>query len=173
MVICNSPDTAWYLLQCKPRQDARAVVNLQNQNYRLFCPQITRMRTVGSAQTAQSEPLFPGYLFINLAAEDNWAALRSTRGVSRLVSFDNKPAQVSNAIIAGLQARCRRPVAPKLPTPGDSVRITQGPLEMLEGIFLAMDGQQRVVILMQLLSRQQQVHLPLQHIEVLAPAQTA
>lgn len=173
MDICNTPDTAWYLLQCKPRQDARALVNLQNQNYRLFCPQIARIRTIGSTQAAQPEPLFPGYLFINIAAEDNWAPLRSTRGVSRLVSFDNKPAQVPDTIIAGLQERCRQPETPKLPARGDSVRITQGPLDMLEGIFLTMDAQQRVVILIQLLSRQQQVQLPLQHIEVLPSAQTA
>lgn len=160
----SSHDTFWYLLQCKPRQDARAAANLHNQGYRIFHPQLRREAPGAAGRNAVAEPLFPGYLFIQLTGQDNWAPLRSTRGISRIVSFNNTPARVTDDIIQRIEERCRLPVAPKPHVAGDRVCITQGPLQMLEGIFLAMDGQQRVVILLQLLNRKQPVHLPLDHI---------
>ncbi|WP_332455243.1 transcription termination/antitermination NusG family protein, partial [Pseudomonas fragi] len=33
------------------------------------------------------ESLFPGYLFIHMPPGANWAPLRSTRGVARVVAF--------------------------------------------------------------------------------------
>ncbi|HSA40732.1 MAG TPA: transcription termination/antitermination NusG family protein, partial [Mycobacterium sp.] len=48
------------------------------------------------------ESLFPGYLFIQLDAQSNWAPLRSTRGVSRLVVFSGYPLPVpAGLILAG------------------------------------------------------------------------
>lgn len=160
----SSNDTFWYLLQCKPRQDGRAAANLRNQGYHIFQPQIPRQMLSATGLHAVPESLFPGYLFIRLASQDNWAPLRSTRGVNRVVSFNNTPAKVTDEIIAGIEERCRQPVRQKAHATGDKVFVTQGPLQMLEGIFLAMDGQQRVVILLQLLNRKQPVHLPANHI---------
>lgn len=160
----GSHDTSWYLLQCKPRQDGRAAANLRNQGYRIFHPQVCRQTPSATGLNAMPELLFPGYLFIRLASQDNWAPLRSTRGVSRLVSFNNVPAKVADTIIAGIEERCRQPVRQKAHAAGDRVCITQGPLQMLEGIFLTMNGQERVVILLQLLNRQQPVHLPISHV---------
>lgn len=160
----SSSDTFWYLLQCKPRQDGRAAANLRNQGYRIFHPQVRRQMPSAAGLNVVSELLFPGYLFIQLASQDNWAPLRSTRGVSRVVSFNNTPARVADEIVAGIEERCRQPIKQKSHMAGEKVCITQGPLQMLEGIFLAMDGQQRVVILLQLLNRKQPVHLPVDHI---------
>lgn len=160
----SSRSTFWYLLQCKPRQDGRAALNLQNQGYQVFNPQIRRESTGATRRPEATEPLFPGYLFIRLAEQDNWAPLRSTRGVSRVVSFNNIPARVTDEMIAGIEERCRQPLVRKPHAAGDRVLITQGPLQMLEGIFLSMNGQQRVLILLQLLNRKQPVQLSIDHI---------
>lgn len=156
---------SWYLLQCKPRQDSRAELNLQHQQYTVFRPQVSRKRLFGETSSNSLEALFPGYLFIALSQEDNWGPLRSTRGVSRIVSFDNTPLKVPDHVIEHLYERCRTYQSGPVLAPGDTVQIVQGPLNTLEGIFLSMDGNERVVVLLQLLSREQHVRIPLEHIK--------
>lgn len=75
-------NAAWYLAQCKPRQDERAQQHLENQGYTCYRPQYRRERVLGGRLQAQMESLFPGYLFIQLAGDSNWSPLRSTRGLA-------------------------------------------------------------------------------------------
>ena len=157
-----SADTApaWYLVHCKPRQDARAEEHLLRQGYTCYRPQHSCERIVRGRRQTISESLFPGYLFIQLAADANWAPLRSTRGVNRIVAFGGMPLRLDNSLIAHLQQRTATVVQPALEA-GDSVRITQGGFAELDAIFVAMDGEQRVLLLLTMLNRQQQVSLPL------------
>ncbi|WP_170849281.1 transcription/translation regulatory transformer protein RfaH [Azotobacter beijerinckii] len=154
---------AWYLVQCKPRQDERAEENLGRQGYEYFRPLCRRERLVRGALQVQSESLFPGYLFIQLAADANWAPLRSTRGVSRLVGFGGMPMPIADELIAELQRRVQPAPQPAL-QPGDRVCITSGSFAELDAIFLAMDGEERVVLLMSLLHRKHRLSMPLANI---------
>lgn len=154
----------WYLLQCKPRQDPRAEENLLRQGYPCFRPLLQREKLSGGRVLKVEESLFPGYLFIQLDPQGNWAPLRSTRGVSRLVVFSGYPLPVSTGLIEQLRQRTQfvteQPVVPVLKA-GEKVRITEGPFAELEAIYHSMDGQQRAVLLLNLLNRQQKIHLPL------------
>lgn len=152
---------AWYLIQCKPRQDERAEEHLQRQGYTCYRPQHNRERVLRGQRQLVSESLFPGYLFIQLGPHDNWAPLRSTRGVNRLVAFGKQPLAVSDALVDQLRQRCDGVPSEPLLEPGDKVRIGQGPFAELEAIFLAMDGNERVVLLLNLLHREQKLSLPL------------
>lgn len=156
----------WYLLQCKPRQDERAQINLLRQNYVIFCPQIVSQRLIRGKPHQSFESLFPGYLFIQLSRNDKWAPLRSTRGVSRIVDFNHGPAMVPDEVIEHLRSRCFKPphAHPQL-KPGDTLQITRGPLSTLEGIFLTLLGDERVMILLHFLNREQQIRIPLTDIE--------
>lgn len=161
----GSKPPSWYLLQCKPRQDERAELNLHQQNYQTFRPQFATERLVRGKPQSTLESLFPGYLFIQLSHEDNWAPLRSTRGVSRIVDFNRGPATVPDEVIERLRTRCLLPKQVQAFKPGDALQIIDGPLSSLEGIFLSMDGEERVMILLQLLSRKQPVVVPVRHVE--------
>lgn len=156
--------TDWYLIQCKPRQDERAEENLLRQGYTCYRPLHTRERLLRGQPQKVEESLFPGYLFIQLSRLDNWGPLRSTRGVSRVVGFGNLPLAVAPDLIERLQQRCA--AAPR-GTPlevGEKVRIDKGPFAELEAIFLSMDGSERVVLLMNILHREQKVRVPLSSI---------
>src|SRR5690606_3337341 len=119
-----------------------------------------RERLVRGRRQHVVESPFPGDLFIQLHADANWPPLRSTRGVNRLGSFGRYPLQVPSTRIDSLQARA--PAAPQpLLQPGDRVRIVDGSFAELEAIFLSMDGEERVVLLMKLLNREQKLTLPL------------
>ena len=45
-MLTSTQGSNWYLLQCKPRQDERAQINLLRQNYVIFCPQIISERLI-------------------------------------------------------------------------------------------------------------------------------
>lgn len=155
------PEVAWYLLQCKPRQDLRALEHLDRQGFECLCPTL-RVETVKAGKLKQLvQPIFPGYLFVRLHAQDNWTALRSTRGVSRIVGFSGQPCRVPNHIIEHLMQRGAS--SPELPAliPGDRVQVKLGPHAELEAIFLAMDGDERVTLLLNILNREQQVRVSL------------
>jgi len=151
---------AWYLVQCKPRQDERAEEHLARQGFSCFRPQYQRERMVRGRRHVLVESLFPGYLFIQLAQSDNWAPLRSTRGVNRLVGFGGFPLPVSDELIVQLRQRTETAPHPLLEA-GDRVRITGGSFAELDAIFLAMDGEERVTLLMTMLNREHRLSLPL------------
>nr|WP_298138179.1 transcription/translation regulatory transformer protein RfaH [uncultured Pseudomonas sp.] len=153
----------WYLVHCKPRQDERAEENLLRQGYGCYRPQHSRERIVHGRRQTVVESLFPGYLFIQLASDANWAPLRSTRGVNRVVGFGSKPLPLDDGLIAHLQQRTTITAEPAFEV-GDSVRITAGGFAELDAIFMAMEGEQRVILLLDILNRQQQISVPLESI---------
>lgn len=155
------PAKAWYLVQCKIRQDERAEINLLNQGYTCFRPTHRRERVLRGRRSVVCESLFPSYLFIQIDAEDSWAPLRSTRGVSRVVSFGGKPMPVRDEVIAEFHEHGGdSPVVNRF-TCGERVSITDGPFVELEAIFLTMEGKERVVLLMRFLEREQRISMPL------------
>lgn len=161
----GNQSTDWYLVQCKPRQDERAEENLLRQGYTCYRPQQLRERLLRGQRQLIRESLFPGYLFIQLSSSDNWAPLRSTRGVSRLVGFGNHALAVGQRLIEDLQRRCSEAPATQALKPGDRVRIEHGPFSELDAIFLTMDGNERVVLLMNILHREQKIRVPLSSIQ--------
>jgi transcriptional antiterminator RfaH len=152
---------AWYLVQCKPKQDERAEEHLQRQGYVCFRSKYSRERILRGQRRVISESLFPGYLFIQLSLQDSWGPLRSTRGVSRVVGFGGQPLPIRNALIDELQEHNSQAIVSTLLKQGETVRITEGPFTDLEAVFLAMDGEERVLLLMNFLQREQRISLPL------------
>tara|TARA_Y100000780_G_C13674463_1_gene413718 strand:- start:1301 stop:1873 length:573 start_codon:yes stop_codon:yes gene_type:complete len=158
--------SSWYLIQCKPRQDERAEENLRNQSFTCYRPQRRMQHIKRGKQVEAVESLFPGYLFVCLdRLQDNWYSIRSTRGVARLVTFGNEPAVVSAELIDRLHAHeSQTPVACQFAC-GDAVRITEGPFSELEAIFLRNDGDERAILLLTLLHREQRLKMPLRSIK--------
>ena len=87
----------WYLVHTKPRQELLALENLERQNYSCYLPTMPVEKIRDNSTVMVEEPLFPRYLFIR-SAEDmagaQWGALRSTRGVVKLVGFGAGPVGV-------------------------------------------------------------------------------
>lgn len=157
----NEAESNWYLVQCKPRQDARAQEHLERQGVCCYRPQHKRERLLKGPRQVVEESLFPGYLFIRMSSQDNWMPLRSTRGVARIVSFGGVPLPVADSLIRQLQARETSVSVASALSPGDAVRLEGGALDGLEAIFVCMDGVERVVLLLRLLQQERQVRAPL------------
>ena len=152
----------WYVIHTKARQESLALENLERQGYTTYCPQITLSKRRRNAWHQVAEPLFPRYLFIQLTeGEDDFGPIRSTLGVSNMLRFGGKPATIGNDIIESLRQQEYDSAAtpdPELPVkPGDRVRGMDGPFAGLEGIFQNSSKDARVVILMELLGRENRV----------------
>lgn len=144
---------AWYLAQTKSRQEFRALEQLQNQGFNCFLPTLVVEKLVHGKLEKCSEPLFSRYLFIELDLDrDNWSPIRSTRGVSKLVSFGGRLATLPDECIAELE-RVQDARPRSIFTPGERVAVVQGPFAGLEGIYQMHDGEARALILIELMNQ--------------------
>lgn len=149
----------WYLIQTKPRQEARAEEHLARQHFECFRPVRTPPEGL-KGRRANEEELFPGYLFIRMDEAHNWYPIRSTRGVCRVVAFGGQPCPVADSLIDQIRARMAVPAdtSPTF-TRGETVMVRTGNNDV-QAIFLCADGEERAVILLNLLQHQQRVILP-------------
>lgn len=148
----------WYLIHTKPKQERCALQNLEQQGYACYLPIFPMEKLRQGIVTVTDEPLFPRYLFIRLDTGNSarsWSPIRSTKGVSRLVSFGAEPAKVHNQLIELLQSQEEVVQAQpqRLFTPGERVRLTDGAFAGIEGIYQMADGESRVMVLIELLSK--------------------
>lgn len=151
----------WYALQHKPAQGDRAVLHLQNQDVACFFPKIEVEKIKAGKRTKKLEPLFPGYLFVNLEQTDPmWAKLRSTRGITRIVGFANKPAAIDDAVIDHIKASMDKVAEQGGIKPGQPIELEDGPFKGISAIFQAYDGEERAIVLITFMQKQQQVRVP-------------
>ena len=154
----------WYVVHTKPRQEKLAVSHLDRQGYETYLPMIEERRRKENRYQVQSVPMFPRYLFIRLTpTAASTAPIRSTIGCCGLVRFGNELAQLAAPIITHLRARERAnggvSRAPEWPV-GSPLRVTDGPFLGMDATFLSRSAAERVIVLMEMLGREQQVELP-------------
>lgn len=148
----------WYLFHTKPRQEKCALDSLHRQGYQCDLPTFLSEKLRQGLLTVADEPLLPRYLFIRLGQGDSaksWAPIRSTKGVSRLVSFGIEPARVDDGLIELLrtQEASIHTEPERLFKPGERVRFTEAPFAGIEGIYQMADGERRVMVLIEILSK--------------------
>jgi len=152
----------WYVAHTKPRQEHIAQENLFRQGYSVYLPLMKVFKNVRNRQVVRFEPLFPRYIFFQPAdAQQSIAPVRSTLGISAIVRFGQVPAILSPETLKTIQAfESSRNAADfeEISTfkPGKIVVVTDGPFAGVEGL-VSMASEQRVVVLMQLLGKQQRL----------------
>jgi len=148
----------WYVIHTKPRQEHRALLNLERQEYECYLPLLAVEKVHKGNLTIREEPLFPRYLFIRLdtgVSGKGWGPIRSTKGVNCLVSFGKEPAKVDENLIKTLRAHDKitfvRPQ--RLFMPGERLMITKGAFAGIEAIYQMSDGESRAMVLIELLKK--------------------
>ena len=155
----------WHVVSCKPRQEAVAETQLRRQGFEVYLPRIaTRQRRNGCWREGV-QALFPRYLFVRVDRfQQSIAPIRSTRGAVGLVRFGGEPAVMPDAVVAAIHAResagtgLHADPARRFAV-GERVAVLDGPLAGLDGIFASDDGEQRAVILMELLGKTNRVRV--------------
>ena len=152
--------SAWHVVHTKPRQEFRALQHLENQSYVCFLPTIKAEKAVRGKFGTHTEPLFSRYLFIKInPATCRMMPISSTRGVNKLVSFGARFATVPENMIEALQRM--PPAVHQSLIAGDHVVVTDGPLAGFEGIYQIRNGEERAIVLIDFLSRPQNLSIKL------------
>ncbi|MDP0561423.1 MAG: transcription termination/antitermination NusG family protein [Candidatus Endonucleobacter sp. (ex Gigantidas childressi)] len=100
MVIQTNMKEGWYLLKTKPRKERSAFDHLENQGFEAYCPSIPfrgpEVSVLSVVSDVKEEVLFGGYIFLYLALKDldKYHKIRSTRGVSEIISFNKMTRQL-------------------------------------------------------------------------------
>ena len=96
--------------------------------------------------------------------------MRSTRGVATLVRFGTKLVQIPETVIRTIDNR-KDPETGLVnldPVPvevGDKVKVFDGPLAGLQGIFQERKGESRALLLMTLLGRESTIEVEALHLK--------
>ena len=156
----------WFAVVTKPRQEQIALQHLQRQGFECFLPMAENPYQRRSKKLQKIiEPLFPRYLFLNaIAASQNLAPVRSTRGVVSMVRFGTQLAVMPENVINAIKQRIEPDtglirIQPITIKPGDKVRVFDGPLTGLNGIVQEKNSESRTLILMELLGRPTKVQV--------------
>ena len=154
----------WYVIYTKPRQEQVALENLHRQGYSAYLPRWQVTKRKNSLLTSLIEPFFPRYLFIHLdKSQDNWAPIRSTRGVCGLVRFGGQPKSVPDELISMLlsneNSESLQSVSEYSWCAGEEIEVEAGPFAGYRCIFLESRSMDRVRVLLDILGKQSQATL--------------
>lgn len=114
---------------------------LAAKRFEVFLPMMTMWSRRGGKRHLIQVPMFPGYLFLRHAIDKtSYVEILKTRGLTRILGERwDRPAAVADEEIEAMQ----RLLASKLPVlshpylqEGQRVRIVDGPLTDVEGIFV-------------------------------------
>lgn len=112
-------------------------------------------------------PLFPGYLFVQIASVDRLRVLQ-VPGVVRIVGFNGQltalPDQEIESLKKGLASGIQAEPHPFLTT-GRRVRVNRGPFEGMQGILLRRKGKQRLVLSVELIMRSLVINVDIADVE--------
>jgi transcriptional antiterminator RfaH len=138
----------WYLCQTKSRDEHTAKINLERQGYEAYYPSM------------DGECLFPGYIFVSV--DGNFAPIKSTRGVIKIVQFGEQLASIPESLVE--QFRATQWQRSESCIPGAKIRITSGPFNYREAIVKAKKGD-RIIVLLSMLNQEQEINLSMKDVE--------
>jgi transcriptional antiterminator RfaH len=152
----------WIAVNTNPHREHIVLEHLQRQALTAYCPMIRKHRSHARRVETVSRPLFPGYLFVQAAADLKWRPILTTHGVRTVVRTGDDPSFVDDALIAGLKAReidgtvVRPPSSYRV---GQEVRVAGGPFDGFIATILELDERDRLLVLLDVMHRNIRVKL--------------
>jgi transcription antitermination factor NusG len=158
--ICLDPEqveTAWSAVQTRPKFEKKVAFELQEKGIESFLPLHSVKRQWSDRKQSVSLPLFPGYAFVRIApALCARIAVLRTNGVISFVGPRGIGTPVPDSEIEAVQALLNQRVPftlhPYLKI-GQSVRIRGGSLDGIKGILTKVNGDQSLIISVELIQR--------------------
>ena len=147
-------NSKWILVYTKVKQEQRAKRNLENQGFEIFLPMIAFAKQ-NQTKSITLKPMFPRYLFVHInTALDKWTRIQSTRGVSHLVVFGKRLAEIPNQMITYFKSKADEKDIFNQKTimrqfhKGEKLVVKTGTFKGIEATFLTKKSQERVRVLL-------------------------
>ena len=159
--LATAAQAPWYAVYTCANHEKRVADQFASRSVEHFLPQYESVRKWKDRKVRLQLPLFPGYLFVHLAAQERLRVLQ-VPGVVRLVGFHGSPTPLPEEdlkrIREFLEQGWRAEPHPYLQV-GKRARVVRGPLARMEGIVVRRKNRSRLVISFELIQRSMAVEL--------------
>ena len=138
-------------------------LGMEDKIFSVIVPTEKKVRIKNGKRRVVEEKIYPGYVLVEMiVTDDSWYVVRNTPRVTGFVGAGTTPAPLSPEEIAELQKRMGVD-EPKFKidvSPGDAVKITDGPFKDFDGKVSEVDEEKgRVKVLVSMFGRNTPVEL--------------
>jgi transcription termination/antitermination protein NusG len=145
----------WFALRVRHRCEHCSASALLHAEFTVCSPTYVSERRWSDRIKRVELPLFPGYIFCQVAPAQRYNVLAAP-GVVQIVGIGNTPVPVQpqemEGVLRSMQHGLRAEPA-EMPRPEDRVLIQSGPFRGLEGVVVELKKSKRIILLMTLLQR--------------------
>jgi transcriptional antiterminator RfaH len=156
----------WWVLQTKARHEKTFACELRELGIDHFLPLVSVPRTYGRRRVHVQLPLFPGYVFVAFAFDEDRIHSLRTQRVARTLPVDDQERlrgeleNIRRALILGERVR----LYPGIKI-GRKCRVVAGPLKGLEGTVVRRNKKGRIYLEVATLGQSAMADVELMHLE--------
>ena len=170
----NSMDNAnfsnWYAFYTRSRAEKQVQSRLQESDFEVFLPLITRIKLWSDRKKKVKEPLIRSYVFVRVEEGDIVKVLKIP-GIVAVLKYLGKPAIVRNDEIENLRIlvngdaeKIEHLDAQPLES-GDQIEVIAGPFRGLVAEYTRMKGKYRVIVKIEEMGTAMSVDIPRNNIK--------
>lgn len=156
----------WLVALIKPNCNDLAFRNLERQGFQTFMPKIKATTIKENKFINKEEFVFPGYAFVGVDLQNSyWTKINSTYGVSKLLSFNNRPSEVPLDLIVELKKRFQDNINPIINVKlkrGDIIKFNTGPFADLVAKIESVNSKKRINVLLEIMGGVRKLEIDLE-----------
>lgn len=152
----------WYVVKTMVRSEKKVCERLSEENFDVYLPMVTTIRTWSDRKKKVSMPLIASTLFVR-TSPDKLKYVYQCQGVCKVLTYLGKPAIVREVEIQNLQILLGEDQPELVETTlgvGEAVEVVRGPFQGLIGTALRTNECFRIVIELQSLNTGFVVNIP-------------
>lgn len=140
----------WYAVYVRSRYEKKVHQQLLQKHLTSFLPLLETWKQWSDRKKKVSEPLFKGYVFVNIDYRNEHVPVLDTDGVVKFVGIGKVPSVIGQKDIDWLKRLVREPDAvggtvASLPA-GLRVRVAAGPFKDFEGVVVKQGRETKLVV---------------------------
>ena len=140
----------WYAVYVRSRHEKKVHQMLLERDLSSFLPLLETWKQWSDRKKKVSDPLFRGYVFVNIDLRRDNIKVLDTEGVVKFIGIGRHPSVIGEKDIDWLRKLVREPdaihgVVVSLPA-GQRVRVLAGPFKDLEGVVVKQGRETRMVV---------------------------
>ena len=145
-------ENCWYVVQTKPSNEGRAQFYLDREGIETLNPLMEAYISKRGRSLRTLKPLFPNYIFARFILERDYPKVRWARGVNKVLGRGGGPMPIVDEVVEEIKSRIGEDCVVKRAydlKPQDTVKIKEGPLKDLMGMFdrwMSKEGRIRVLL---------------------------
>lgn len=139
----------WYALYVKSRTERKVAVEFDYNKVEYYLPLVKRLKQWSDRKKMVEEPLFRGYVFVNINIKD-YDKVVQTQNVVKFISFEGHavpiPEAQINAIKLYLEDTESQALKDSILIEGQEVEVVSGDLTGLKGNLVEVKGRKKVKV---------------------------